>query len=263
MNISVLNFDAYKIDVNPSSHTLMGVSAYDADGATVLENFGIEQIVNHFGAGELLDEIGEQARGRDALDEVLPLVRVVLVEVDDAVGEADHLFPGLLELRGIHGDLGHGVDPQSHRGVRVREGAELRACHAHHDRLLSAALGIDQAQHPRHAGHRVQVFELGVVGAGVALGGDDQEAIGSRLVERGQEMVLEELTRRLDVELPTGLVNEEIRRRWQAAEGELLMAAGVGFDDQQVAALAWRVSIVLETAQTPCASQARTCRVRP
>lgn len=60
MNISVLNFEAYKIDVNPASRTLMGVSAYDADGASVLANFDIEQIVNHFGAGELLDEIGEQ-----------------------------------------------------------------------------------------------------------------------------------------------------------------------------------------------------------
>jgi hypothetical protein len=60
MNISVLNFEAYKIDVNPASRTLMGVSAYDADGATVLDNFDIEQIVNYFGAGELLDEIGEQ-----------------------------------------------------------------------------------------------------------------------------------------------------------------------------------------------------------
>jgi hypothetical protein len=60
MNISVLNFDAYKIDVNPASRTLMGVSAYDADGATVLDNFDIEQIVNHFGADSLLDEIGEQ-----------------------------------------------------------------------------------------------------------------------------------------------------------------------------------------------------------
>lgn len=54
MNISVLNFDAYKIDVNPASRTLMGVSAYDADGASVLANFDIEQIVNHFGAAELL-----------------------------------------------------------------------------------------------------------------------------------------------------------------------------------------------------------------
>ncbi len=64
MNISVLNFDAYKIDVNPASRTLMGVSAYDADGATVLDNFDIEQIVNHFGAAELLDEIGEQIARR-------------------------------------------------------------------------------------------------------------------------------------------------------------------------------------------------------
>ena len=64
MNISVLNFDAYKIDVNPASRTLMAVSAYDADGATVLENFDIEQIVNHFGVEALLDEIGEAVARR-------------------------------------------------------------------------------------------------------------------------------------------------------------------------------------------------------
>jgi hypothetical protein len=60
MNISVMNFDAYKIDVNPASRTLMGVSAYDADGATVLANFDIEEIVNHFGVEALLGEIGER-----------------------------------------------------------------------------------------------------------------------------------------------------------------------------------------------------------
>ena len=60
MNISVLNFDAGKIDVNPTSRTFMAVSAFDADGATVLENFEVEQVVNHFGIEALLDEIGEQ-----------------------------------------------------------------------------------------------------------------------------------------------------------------------------------------------------------
>lgn len=64
MNISVLNFDAYKVDVNPSSRTLLGVSAYDADGSTVLENFDVEQVINHFGVEALLDEIGEQLARR-------------------------------------------------------------------------------------------------------------------------------------------------------------------------------------------------------
>ncbi len=64
MNISVLNFDAGKIDVNPSSRTLLGVSAYDADGSTVLENFDVEQVINHFGVEALLDEIGEQLARR-------------------------------------------------------------------------------------------------------------------------------------------------------------------------------------------------------
>lgn len=64
MNISVLNFDAAKIDVTPSSRTLLSVSAFDADGSTVLENFDVEQVINHFGVEALLDEIGEQLARR-------------------------------------------------------------------------------------------------------------------------------------------------------------------------------------------------------
>lgn len=64
MQIAVLNFDCSKLDATPASRTLMGVSAYDADGDTVLENFDIEQIVSHFGIEELLDEIGEEVARR-------------------------------------------------------------------------------------------------------------------------------------------------------------------------------------------------------
>lgn len=60
MTISVLNFDAYKIDINPSSRTEISVSAYDASIQSVLENFDIEQVVNHFGVEAILDEIGEK-----------------------------------------------------------------------------------------------------------------------------------------------------------------------------------------------------------
>lgn len=64
MEISVMSFDAAKVDVNPTSRTQCSVSACDADGASVLQNFDIEQIINHFGAGDLLDEIGEQVARR-------------------------------------------------------------------------------------------------------------------------------------------------------------------------------------------------------
>lgn len=59
MSISVLSFTAYKIDVDPSSRTELSVSAYDADSSSVLENFDVEQVVNHFGIDAVLDEIGE------------------------------------------------------------------------------------------------------------------------------------------------------------------------------------------------------------
>jgi hypothetical protein len=64
MQIAVLNFDCSKLDATPAGRTLVGVSAYDADGATVLENFNIEQIVDHFGIDDLLDEIGEEVARR-------------------------------------------------------------------------------------------------------------------------------------------------------------------------------------------------------
>lgn len=67
MNISVMNFDACKLDVSPTGRTSCSVSAYDVDGATVLENFEVEQVVSHFVIERLLEEIGEQA-ARDWLE---------------------------------------------------------------------------------------------------------------------------------------------------------------------------------------------------
>jgi trigger factor len=69
-----------------------------------------------------------------------------------------------------------------------------------------------------------------------------QEDEVDALIEQGREMVLDELARRLDVELPAGLVNDEIRRAWQKLEGDLLIEAGATFDDQQRCFAAWRDS---------------------
>jgi hypothetical protein len=57
----MISFDAGGADFSPSSRTLCNITAYDADVATVLENFEVEQVVNHFGISDLLDEIGEAA----------------------------------------------------------------------------------------------------------------------------------------------------------------------------------------------------------
>lgn len=58
MQISVMSFDAEKLDVNPASRNVCSITAYSADGAAVLSNFNAEQVVNHFGVDDLLDEIG-------------------------------------------------------------------------------------------------------------------------------------------------------------------------------------------------------------
>jgi len=61
MSKLMIHFDAAHADFRPASRTLCNVTAYDVDVATVLENFDIEHIVNHFGISDLLDEIGEAA----------------------------------------------------------------------------------------------------------------------------------------------------------------------------------------------------------
>ena len=64
MPIKMLRFDAFKVAVTPASRTLQNVTAYEADGATVLANFSIKQIVTHYGARALLNEIGITAAYR-------------------------------------------------------------------------------------------------------------------------------------------------------------------------------------------------------
>lgn len=66
------------------------------------------------------------------------------------------------------------------------------------------------------------------------------DELADELVERGRTLVLDELARRLDVELPAGLVNDEIRRTWQQTEGDLLIEIGASFAEQQRSSAAWR-----------------------
>jgi hypothetical protein len=61
MQIPMMIFDAEKLDVNPTSRNICSVSVYRVDGSMVLDSFDAEQVVNHFGADSLLDEMGEAA----------------------------------------------------------------------------------------------------------------------------------------------------------------------------------------------------------
>lgn len=64
MKITAMNFDASRLEISPTSRTIVGVSAYDVDGSTVLENFEINHVISHFGIADLLSEIGEQEARR-------------------------------------------------------------------------------------------------------------------------------------------------------------------------------------------------------
>ncbi|HEX8536583.1 MAG TPA: peptidylprolyl isomerase, partial [Cystobacter sp.] len=54
-----------------------------------------------------------------------------------------------------------------------------------------------------------------------------------------QNLVLEQLASRAEVELPTSLVDEEIRRRWQAAEGQVLEQKDFSPAEKQEALDVW------------------------
>jgi hypothetical protein len=122
------------------------------------------------------DHVGHQAGTRDARDEGLPLVRVVVVEIDHRLRQGDDALPHCLELRRVALDVGHRVESHQQGGVFLdRRRSEPGSGHAHDDGLLSVAPGVDDAYHPDHAAHGEEVVDGRFLGGGVALGGDDQE----------------------------------------------------------------------------------------
>lgn len=67
-----------------------------------------------------------------------------------------------------------------------------------------------------------------------------RDELADQLVEKGRQMVLDELARRTEVEVPATLIDEEIRRRWHDVEGRVLAAMGLSFEEQERALEAWR-----------------------
>jgi trigger factor len=65
-----------------------------------------------------------------------------------------------------------------------------------------------------------------------AIADDLRELAASHALLRAQEAVLDEIVRRAQVDVPEPLIDEEIRRRWMSAEGELL--ARRGFNGEQL-----------------------------
>jgi trigger factor len=74
------------------------------------------------------------------------------------------------------------------------------------------------------------------------------EAIADELLDEqadvlwldAQNMVLDELASRTQVEIPAALVDEEIRRRWMAAEGQAVMEKEFSAEEKQEALDLWR-----------------------
>jgi len=62
------------------------------------------------------DHVCEQARTGDSRDEVLPLVGVIVVEIDDAMREADHLLPQRIHLVWIRLEILEHIEPHPQCG---------------------------------------------------------------------------------------------------------------------------------------------------
>jgi hypothetical protein len=77
----------------------------------------------------------ESGRG-DAGDEVLPLVGVIVVEVDDLLGQGRDASPQLVALAGIRFGVQHGIEAHGKRGREIEGDPEPRPNDADDDRLL-------------------------------------------------------------------------------------------------------------------------------
>jgi hypothetical protein len=105
------------------------------------------------------DHVREQARRRDVRDEGLPLLGIVVVQVDHLLGERDHALPDRARLGRVRREVCDRIDAHEQRGVVRGLGRDrkARADHADHDRLLAVAPRVDHAYHARDAGGRVEV----------------------------------------------------------------------------------------------------------
>ncbi|RKG89590.1 peptidylprolyl isomerase [Corallococcus terminator] len=66
-----------------------------------------------------------------------------------------------------------------------------------------------------------------------------EQELSDSLWVQAQELVLEELARRTEVEIPRKLVDEEIRRRWAAAEGFGMVEQNFSVEEQEEAVQGW------------------------
>jgi hypothetical protein len=134
------------------------------------------------------DHVRHQSGRADARDEVLPLVGVVVVEVDDLLCQGCDAPPQLVELAGIGLHVHQRLEAHGHRRRQIDGRSGPGARDADDDRLLAPGSGIDDAQHPRHAGDREQLFHEGIFGGRIALGGDDHEAAFAGALQRRQRL---------------------------------------------------------------------------
>ncbi|QSQ24114.1 peptidylprolyl isomerase [Pyxidicoccus parkwayensis] len=72
-----------------------------------------------------------------------------------------------------------------------------------------------------------------------ALQEELENELSDNLWVQAQELVLDEVARRTEVEVPRKLVDEEIRRRWATAEGFGMVERGFSVEEQEEAVQGW------------------------
>ena len=66
-----------------------------------------------------------------------------------------------------------------------------------------------------------------------------EDRVADELVVAGENLVLDELVSRAQPQVPTALVDEEIRRRWTQFEGKTLVELGFDVEEQREALQGW------------------------
>lgn len=66
-----------------------------------------------------------------------------------------------------------------------------------------------------------------------------EDELSDQLWVQARDLVLDEVARRTEVEIPRRLVDEEIRRRWAAAEGRGMVERNFSVEEQEEAMQAW------------------------
>ena len=190
------------------------------------------------------DHVREQPRVRDPGHEALPLVGIIVVEIDHALRELDDALPHRIARGGLALDVGHGIQTHQQGGALGERGAETRPRDADHDRLLALLTRVDHPHHARDAADRVQIVDAGILDARFALGRDDQEAAAAGAFQGGERLGPADRERDRDAR-----EDDQISHREHRQDGRDLDALLAG--SQQTPALSLRAALFAVRTRHP------------